>query len=98
MKVTVPVFRVPSGSTLPVFTVRVPIVPPGPEIVPLVAVVAAAILPVTFKVPLITLMLAPVVPESESADRVRIPVPSKLSTDDCPVMAIGFAMILAPWS
>ena len=79
--VTVPVFKVPPGATVPVLTVRAPIVPPAPEIVPLVAVVTFAEpnLPVTFKVPLITLM-SPVTPdELESPDNVKVPTPSRLS-------------------
>ena len=80
-KVTAAVFKVPPGATVPVLTVRVPIVPPAPEMVPLVAVEreAAPSWPVTFKVPLITL-IAPVTPVVlESPDKVKVPTPSRLS-------------------
>ena len=79
-KVTAPVFKVPPGATVPVLTLRTPIVPPAPEMVPLVAVetLAAAILLVTFKVPLSTLILPSTPPEAlESPDKVKVPTPSK---------------------
>ena len=96
-KVTAAVFKVPPGATVPVLTVRAPIVPPAPEMVPpfTVEVLAAPILPVTFKVPLITLMLSLVViPVLESPDKVRVPTPSRLKVAE-PVSVIGFAMVLA---
>ena len=80
-KVTAAVFKVPPGATVPVLTLRIPIVPPAPEMVPLVEVEteAAPIWPVTFKVPLITL-IAPVTPVVlESPDKVKVPTPSRLS-------------------
>ena len=79
-KVTAAVFKVPPGATVPVLTLRTPIVPPAPEMVPLVAVetLAAAILLVTFKVPLSTLILPSTPPEAlESPDKVKVPTPSK---------------------
>ena len=96
-KVTAAVFKVPPGATVPVLTLRIPISPPAPEMVPLVAVevLAAPILPVTFKVPLITLMLSLVViPVLESPDKVRVPTPSRLRVALL-VSVIGFAMVLA---
>jgi len=96
-KVTAAVFKVPPGATVPVLTLRIPISPPAPEMVPLVAVETevAPNLPVTFKVPLITLMLSPVVPEAESPDKVRVPTPSRLRVPVAPPIAIGFAKVLA---
>ena len=78
-KVTAAVFKVPPGATVPVLTVRAPIVPPAPEMVPLVAVEreAAPIWPVTFKVPLSTLILPTTPVVLESPDKVRVPTPSK---------------------
>ena len=79
-KVTAAVFKVPPGATVPVLTLRTPIVPPAPEMVPLVAVetLAAAILLVTFKVPLSTLILPSTPPAAlESPDKVKVPTPSK---------------------
>ena len=81
-KLTAPVFKVPPGATVPVLTLRIPIVPPAPEMVPLVEVEteAAPILPVTFKVPLSTLILPSTPPEAlESPDKVKVPTPSRLS-------------------
>ena len=96
LKVTTPVFKVPPGATVPVFTIRSPIVLPAPVMVPLVEVTVLAILPVTFKVPLVTLMVsfeaAPVV---ESALRVRVPTPSSLNVPAlAKFMLIGLAKVL----
>ena len=97
LKVTTPVFKVPPGATVPVFTVRAPMVPPAPVMVPLVEVTVLAILPVTFKVPFITSMLsleaAPVV---ESALRFRVPTPNNFNVPE-PVefRLIGLAKVLA---
>ena len=80
-KVTAPVVKVPPGATVPVLTVRAPMVPPAPEVVLLTAVITEfdPSLPVTFKVPLITLIL-PVTPVVlESPDKVKVPTPSRLS-------------------
>ena len=85
-KVMAPVFKVPPGATVPVFTVRAPMVPPAPVMVPLVREVNDAFpsLPVTFKVPLITSMLSFVVtPAVESALRVRVPTPSNFNVPAC---------------
>lgn len=79
-KVTEPVLKVPPGATVPVLTKRSPMVPPAPVMVPLVAEVTFAEpnLPVTFKVPLTTL-ISPSRPEVlESPDKVRLPTPSRL--------------------
>lgn len=95
MKFTAPVVKVPPGATVPVLTVRVPMVPPAPVMVPLVAEVALATLPVTFKVPLNTSMVSPIVVVEESPERVSEPTPYKDSLPVVPPIVIGVAKVLA---
>jgi len=84
LKFTAPVVKVPPGATVPVLTVRVPMVPPAPVMVPEVAEVTFAepSLPVTFKVPLTTLMFPSTPVELESPDNVKLPTPSRLTVSD----------------
>ena len=95
-KVTAAVFKVPPGATVPVLTLRTPIVPPAPVMVPLVTPVVAvpAILPVTFKVPLITSMLPSKPLVLESPDKVRLPTPRRLSLSAAAAVTL-LAMVLA---
>ena len=98
MKVTTPVFKVPCGSTVPIVGTKFPTVPPGPVRVPLVSVTVEAepSVPVTFKVPLVTLIVSPVVtPPVEFAERVSVPTPSKLKEPTLPALRlIGLAKVL----
>ena len=82
---------------MPTVLFNAPMVPPAPVMVPLVREVAAAILPVTFRVPLVTSMLSFVVaPEVESALRVRVPTPSNLNEPGLVEFKLmGLAKVLA---
>ena len=95
-KVTIPVFKVPPGATVPVLTLSSPIVPPAPVMVPLVAVVTLAVpnLPVTFKVPLVTSMLPSKPLVLESPDKVRLPTPRRLSLSAAAAVTL-LAIVLA---